>query len=373
MTSIRMSAVLAAKRREKGLTQEAVAAYLGISKASVSKWETGQSFPDVLMLPEIATFYNITMDELFGYAPTLAPEAIKGLYESYGKRFQTEAWAVLEAEVEQTLRKYYACPELVIAMAQWFLNYGLVSKDASMRRHMLGRSEALSEHLLTLTEDTFLRSTAEGLMALVALQKGDFERCYTLLGETPTVNAHGLKSSLIGQVHLATGRIRDAKRCAQINLYQSLMALVNDLLMYQSINAGDPAAHDKIYDQLQTVIAAFGLEHNGTNARYATHLIAAQVAVAGGAPDDALTHLTRYVRAVESTTFPVVLNRNPYFDDIDDWLSDHLYTGTLSPTTEVLTRRLFYDAVAKDPTFAALAENATFQQLLKRLEAIIHD
>lgn len=35
-----------------------------VTKASVSKWDSGQSYPDILLLPKLVTFFNITEDEL---------------------------------------------------------------------------------------------------------------------------------------------------------------------------------------------------------------------------------------------------------------------------------------------------------------------
>ena len=52
-------------RLEKGLTQEQAAEKLGVSAQSVSRWETGVTFPDILLLPEIAKLYNILVDDLF--------------------------------------------------------------------------------------------------------------------------------------------------------------------------------------------------------------------------------------------------------------------------------------------------------------------
>lgn len=54
------------KRKEKGITHEKLAEYIGVSKASVSKWESGQSYPGILLLLELATFFNISVDELLG-------------------------------------------------------------------------------------------------------------------------------------------------------------------------------------------------------------------------------------------------------------------------------------------------------------------
>ena len=45
-------------RGEKHMTQEQVAEKLGVSAQSVSRWETGATFPDILLLPELAKLYG---------------------------------------------------------------------------------------------------------------------------------------------------------------------------------------------------------------------------------------------------------------------------------------------------------------------------
>lgn len=56
-----------ALRRNKNVTQEQLAEQLSVSAQAVSKWETGLSMPDIQLLPIIARYFGITMDELFGY------------------------------------------------------------------------------------------------------------------------------------------------------------------------------------------------------------------------------------------------------------------------------------------------------------------
>ena len=53
-------------RREKNLTQEALADFIGISFQAVSKWECGDAYPDITLLPVIANYFGVTIDELFG-------------------------------------------------------------------------------------------------------------------------------------------------------------------------------------------------------------------------------------------------------------------------------------------------------------------
>ena len=80
MNELNISKCIIQKRKEKGITQEKLAEYIGVSKASVSKWESRQSYPDILLLPELAAYFNVSIDELLGYSPQLTKEDIKKIY-----------------------------------------------------------------------------------------------------------------------------------------------------------------------------------------------------------------------------------------------------------------------------------------------------
>ena len=53
-------------RRERGVTQEELAAELGVTAAAVSKWEKGNTLPDVLMVCALADWFGISVDALLG-------------------------------------------------------------------------------------------------------------------------------------------------------------------------------------------------------------------------------------------------------------------------------------------------------------------
>ena len=54
-------------RKAKNISQEILAKYLGVTFQAVSKWENGSAMPDVTMIPPIASFFEVSIDELFDF------------------------------------------------------------------------------------------------------------------------------------------------------------------------------------------------------------------------------------------------------------------------------------------------------------------
>lgn len=57
---------IAELRRKKNMTQEELAAELGVTPQAVSKWENDLSCPDIALLPQLARLFDVTTDELLG-------------------------------------------------------------------------------------------------------------------------------------------------------------------------------------------------------------------------------------------------------------------------------------------------------------------
>lgn len=88
MNSKQFSQNLRRLRLGKNLTQEQLANILGVSVQSVSRWECGNTFPDVMLLPAIARLYGVTVDDLYredakGY-PSYA-QRLLAVYEASGR------------------------------------------------------------------------------------------------------------------------------------------------------------------------------------------------------------------------------------------------------------------------------------------------
>lgn len=68
--------MVAALRKDKGMTQLALAEKMGVTDKAVSKWERDLSFPDVNSLPKLAEIFHVTVDELIQVKSQTKKEAI---------------------------------------------------------------------------------------------------------------------------------------------------------------------------------------------------------------------------------------------------------------------------------------------------------
>ena len=66
-------------RQRRGITQDALAQYLGVTPQAVSKWERDITTPDISMLPDISAYFGVTIDELFALSDDTRMERIQNM------------------------------------------------------------------------------------------------------------------------------------------------------------------------------------------------------------------------------------------------------------------------------------------------------
>lgn len=82
-------------RRKSGLSQETVAEKLGVSRQTISKWETNETLPDIYQSKKLSKLYNLTLDELIDFDTDLQEieEIIKNTDEEKEEIINwTNAW-----------------------------------------------------------------------------------------------------------------------------------------------------------------------------------------------------------------------------------------------------------------------------------------
>ncbi len=100
-----MNEIISKLRKEAGLTQEQLANMIGVSAQTVSKWETGTTMPDIMLLPIIADVFNTDIDSLFGRVNKSNQKNVsqdnihEEMYNSFFEILQ-KVWDISESEEE---------------------------------------------------------------------------------------------------------------------------------------------------------------------------------------------------------------------------------------------------------------------------------
>ena len=94
-------------RKDKDMTQDALAQALGVSPQSVSKWECGDGYPDITFLPTIANYFEISIDELMGNDEIGQEADIDAFYDFIGSTDDNEACAKKAADYMKKYPKRY--------------------------------------------------------------------------------------------------------------------------------------------------------------------------------------------------------------------------------------------------------------------------
>lgn len=93
-------------RKQKNMTQEALARDLGVSIAAVSKWESGRSYPDIALLPAIARSLQTSIDNLFAFSTALAPDELERIFLQCAQEFDKGPFAQAYALCVSYLDRY---------------------------------------------------------------------------------------------------------------------------------------------------------------------------------------------------------------------------------------------------------------------------
>lgn len=143
MSNLSLANTLTSLRTAHRLTQEEVASHLGITKAAVSKWECGQSMPDISMLPLIAELYGVSIDELFGRSDDVAQDEVDAIYLKALSLFGEDRASGMDY-VDTQARQHWSCL-LVVRLLAMAAFAQIAASDGFEARPLEGDAAALAE------------------------------------------------------------------------------------------------------------------------------------------------------------------------------------------------------------------------------------
>lgn len=368
MNSINIGKVIASKRKEKGITQEDLANHIGVTKPAVSKWESGQSYPDIEFLPVLATYFDITVDELIDYEPQMTKEEINTLCRKLREKLSEDTFEAVYCECKEYIRKYFSCWELQLQIGLLLLNHVNLAADPD-------RSKKIMEDIMKIFERVEAASK-NGNLAKQALVSRAI--CYLCLNQPDSVIEilENLNEPLpmrtegvLVRAYQMKGDKEKAKKYLQGTTYVNLISILNSAQDYFHIYADSLEKIDLYYQLLSTLGDLFEIEQMQPILLTQLHLSVAMTYAGLGRKENALDALERYVSLLKLNKGNFSFHGNRIFDALEDLFSS-IDIDVASPRSKETIQKDLKHAVIDNPVFSELEGEERFKRIKKDLEIL---
>lgn len=359
--------IIMEKRKEKQVTQQELANFVGVSKASVSKWETGQTYPDITLLPLLAAYFDITIDSLLTYEPQLDNHEIQRIYAMLKESLITKSPEDVLATVRSFVRRYYSCYPFVLRMGMFLMNHvDLLPGEDSIQTYTKEAQE-LFVHVRTQAKDPEMIIQALKYEAYTALTLNEFDQVLEILGDQ--VPMLFPIESLIAAAQQQKGDQQQAIVTLQSAIYQYLTVFLSFLTNYLQLLLNDSAKFSETVSRGLQFASIFNLNEMHPVALMNFQLSAIFGYAQMGDEAAALQNLNRFLNVLQQTKFPVDLHGDNYFDQVDDWLKES-EIGNQLPRDSMKVKESLITIVIDNPVFANFKDQVQLQRVFSELRNI---
>lgn len=368
MNTLNFSDNIVRLRRRKKLTQEQLADFMGVTKASVSKWETKQSLPDVLLLPKLAAFFDVTIDELLGYEPQLSKEQIRKTYCELAAGFAKKPFEEIMEQSQTLVKRYYSCYPFLFQISCLWLNHYMLAEKKERQLEILGMASQLCSHIISGCKDIAMCNDTVMLKATIDLQLGKTQEVIETLEEVLNpYRLSGQSDGLMIRAYYQANEREKADSFTQISMFTHLLSMISDAVWHVANHGDDLAVCEETIRRIDSVIEVFGVAklHPNTVAIY--HYQAAVVYCMHGKNREAVERLKRYTQTVRYLLKDdnLISHGDEYFNLVGGWY-ERSELGVNAPRD----KKVIFDnavQVLEQPVFAVLKEDREFQHLKRAL------
>jgi len=212
MTEIKIGKKIRLLRKNNDVTQDKLAAYLGVTPQAVSRWESEICYPDIETLPQIADFFGVGMDELLCYDSIQKESKIKEYLANAEILEENEDLTACLALLREAYAEIPSSYEIQLELAKVL---SALSAEGKPRKSDLMEAVSLCNHILDYCTDDELRDeTKKTLCDIYSHQLRNDEMALDIAEKL-----HGMSySKEIVKATVLTGNI--AFKQAQVNIME---------------------------------------------------------------------------------------------------------------------------------------------------------
>lgn len=350
--SLKIGSHIAALRKAKGLTQEQLAAMIGVSAPAVSKWETNNSYPDITLLCPLARALGTHVDALLQFEETLSDQEVSQQINAVIQTAMHQGCAQAEAQLEDLLHRYPSCTALQFNAALAYDTFLMF--DPAGQTQWRSRKRRLLEDVRASGNGAYWQ-IATIQLATLAISDGDLEQGRTLLQELP--ERPGDPSTIWALYYLKKEEPEEALKLTQKQLYKLVNQVVSCLTTLTNPKlTPQPRQLLKICRAYQTMAQTFGLPDMSAAPMMEYYLRIGEL-------EQAAACFAQYVNiAIGPVTYPDE-------DLFSPGLTFQKQSGFQSTTKPL--RQMLLDAVTREEQYRPLFDNPVFTAALEKLKSSV--
>lgn len=287
-------------RKQRNLTQQQVSEILGVSIAAISKWETGSAYPDIALLPKIASLFDVSIDYLFDYHldshdnRTLVIDKAKQLIE-------IKDYASAISLLKEALLRYSNETPFRFKLAEAMIYSGVMSQSDPEKRRVLTEANEELKKVISSSDSRELIDESYYLLGMSYINLKEFDKAEEAINQLN----HGIhmKSEIaLMRLYLEKGDVNRAIKQFQLNVFFSIVQIHANTLWIDKLYGDDP---EKAILYYESAIETFKAFSNGKPCRFDAHIsqFYERVALAytrTGNPDKAIAALKLAVKYAQS-------------------------------------------------------------------------
>jgi transcriptional regulator with XRE-family HTH domain len=275
-------------RKLRGLTQEQLGRLVGVSTPAVSKWETGVSLPDLMLLSPIARALGTNPDTLLDYQRRLDEKAANALVEEVGAFMRAGDSTKAVVRMRELLLQYPDNPALQFPFAAMLVGLPSDNKEQADEYRAFGKT--LLETVLA-GDEVRLHNAAAYLLAGQCVQDGEYDRAETLLARFDQAMPDVL--TLKATLREKRGEIQKAKELLQVNLFVAYNKMLGCIAkLAEAPYCRDATDALAVCDKHEQLAALIGYPYAMTDA------LRSEIYLREGDGERALEYMERMVRAL---------------------------------------------------------------------------
>ncbi|MBD7913376.1 helix-turn-helix domain-containing protein [Clostridium cibarium] len=252
--------IIQEKRKEIGLTQEQIGAYLGVSTPAVNKWEKGYTYPDISLLPALARLLKIDLNTLLCFNEGLTEQEIDHFNNEVGATISTKGFEAGFIMSMEKIREYPNCDKLIHSIAL-LLDGALIMYGASIddKEPYEKQITALYERVAKSDNDQ-VRDNAIYMLASKYLARTECEKAQEMLELLPERTALD-KTELEARLFIKQDKLDEAARLLErklLNVVSEVQMILMNLAEIE-IKEGESQKASHLAELSQKVMKLFEL------------------------------------------------------------------------------------------------------------------